>query len=592
MKRNALLVLLVIATAFAARAGVAAVWAVNDGVKVDRDDRSHPAKSSNSAWDGKRITAFGARNEIIAFQVVVEADGAGIDKLSARLPAIVRKGGGAVITYGSPDPDPTRYAGRPIQLFAVNYMNVAKPTAASWIYRLGSPSAPHNPTGWKPVQLVPENARAGRGGFPLSVGAGSNQALWIEVYIGRDLAAGLYLGTFELDADGKKRTLPIELEVFDFVLPDENSMDVMVFHESDQPVLYQGRNMDDAYHRFAHRQRIELVQAYDENRVNRFVGRFTGTNFSRENGYEGPGEVRGNRIVPLTFYGPSKAFDERTSAWKRSDEWITFLDRTLPEAITFVYAPDEPSPKLFPYIRRLADNIHSNPGPGRKLRLLVTHEYVKELEGAIDIWDSGPQGYMIAKAEEERAKGRDYWIYNGGRPWGGAIVIDAPATDARATMWGCFKHGIRVYFYWHGDHWRHNAQKVGNRIQNVWADPITFDNRGQPNKPADDQSYANGDGVLFYPGQDKLHPAEDRGILGPCSTLQLANFRRGLQDHQYLTLARKAGLEALVRDSLARVVPKMFSDAGEEVGFSERADDYEAARFRLGKAIENARTRN
>ena len=159
-------------------------------------------------------------------------------------------------------------------------------------------------------------------------------------------------------------------------------------------------------------------------------------------------------------------------------------------------------------------------------------------------------------------------------------------------MWGCFKHGIRVYFYWHGDHWRHNAQKVGNRIQNVWADPITFDNRGQPNKPADDQSYANGDGVLFYPGQDKLHPAEDRGILGPCSTLQLGNFRRGLQDHQYLTLARKAGLEALVRDSLARVVPKMFSDAGEEVGFSERADDYEAARFRLGKAIENARTRN
>ena len=63
---------------------------------------SHPAKSSNSAWDGKRIRAFGARNEIIAFQVIVEADGAGIDKLSARLPALVRKGGGAVITYGSP----------------------------------------------------------------------------------------------------------------------------------------------------------------------------------------------------------------------------------------------------------------------------------------------------------------------------------------------------------------------------------------------------------------------------------------------------------------------------------------------------------
>ena len=108
-------------------------------------------------------------------------------------------------------------------------------------------------------------------------------------------------------------------------------------------------------------------------------------------------------------------------------------------------------------------------------------------------------------------------------------------------------------------------QKQGDRIQNVWANPITFDNRGQPNKPIEDQNFANGDGVLFYPGEEKLHPAEDRGIAGPCSTIQLANFRRGLQDHQYLTLARKAGLDPLVHESLEKVVPKMFSDAGETV---------------------------
>lgn len=169
---------------------------------------------------------------------------------------------------------------------------------------------------------------------------------------------------------------------------------------------------------------------------------------------------------------------------------------------------------------------------------------------------------------------------------GGAIVIDAPATDARATIWGCFKHGIRVYFYWHGDHWRHNNQKPGNRIQNVWVDPITFDNRGQPNKPIEDQNFANGDGVLFYPGEEKLHPAENRAIAGPCSTIQLANFRRGLEDHLYLTLARKQGLDALVKESLENLVPRMFSDTGETIGFSEKGDDYEQARYRLGKAIE------
>ena len=101
---------------------------------------------------------------------------------------------------------------------------------------------------------------------------------------------------------------------------------------------------------------------------------------------------------------------------------------------------------------------------------------------------------------------------------------------------------MRVYFYWHAVHWRHNSQKQGERNQNVWADSITFDNRGQPNKPIDDQGYIHGDGVLLYPGEDVLHPDQDRGIRGPISTMQLANLRRGLQDHQYLTLARRLGL--------------------------------------------------
>jgi len=90
----------------------------------------------------------------------------------------------------------------------------------------------------------------------------------------------------------------------------------------------------------------------------------------------------------------------------------------------------------------------------------------------------------------------------------------------------------------------------------------------------------------MYPGQDVLHPEEDRGIEGPVSTVQLANLRRGLQDHQYLTLARQAGLESLVQEALQAVVPRVYSDAGETVGFAETGEAYEAARLKLGAAIE------
>src|SRR5437867_2405236 len=430
-------------------------------------------------------------------------------------------------------------------------MNVTAPTHADWAWKPDSPAAPKDTTGWKPVQLVPENARAGRGGFPVPVAPRRNQAIWIEVYTGRGRAPGTYEGAITLKADGQARVVPVALELMAFALPDENSMNAMVYYEPDQPELYQGRNLDDTYHRFAHRQRVELVHAYDEAKVRAHPGRFDGADFTKARGYEGPGEGVGNRIVPVSFYGPGRGWEDRPTAWRRADAWMTFLATVLPKAITFLYMPHEPRPPQFPEVLVLAGNVHSNPGPGGRLPIFVTKQWVAPLDEAIDIWCAGPQEYDVARAEQERARGRRYWTYNGGRPAAGAMTIDAPATDPRATIWGCFKHDVDTYFYWHGDHWRHNSQKQGERNQDVWANPITFDNRGQPNK--EDFGILNGDGVLFYPGEERLHPAEDRGVPGPIATIQLANFRRGLQDHQYLTLARKLGLGDVVDAALRAV---------------------------------------
>ncbi len=575
--------LLLSAGASGAQADIRHVWAVNDGEKVERDAVAHPLRARNSTWDGTAVRISGARNEIVAFQIIVEADHGGIRGLSLRLPSLVSPADR--ITYQAPAPDPTDYAGRPIQIFGVNYMHVTSSSHASWVYRRGSPAAPANPTGWKPVQLVPENARAGRGGFPLSVEANQTQAIWVEVYIDRVKKPGRYRGTIEIRADAGRRTLPIELEVYEFVLPDENSMHAMLYYSSDQAEQYQGRNLDPAFHRLAHRHRVELVHAYNEQTIQHVWGRFSGTDFTRDHGFEGPGAGVGNVIAPRTFYGPGRDFDERSSAWTRSDSWMTFVRAQLPKAITFLYAPDEPRAPEYPRIVALAENIHSNAGPGRALPIFVTSTYVEPLDAAIDIWCSGPKGFKLDRVASERARGREYWFYNGGRPAGGAITIDAPATDARATIWAAFKHDVRLYFYWHSVHWRHNSQKDGERNQNVWANSITYDNRKQANRSPDDQGYIHGDGVLIYPGEERLHPEEDRGVPGPIATIQLANFRRGLQDHQYLTLARTMGLTAVVDDALKAIVPRVFSDAEERVSFPETGDPYEAARVKLAAAI-------
>src|SRR5882672_2764524 len=173
-----------------ASASVREVWAVNDGEKVERNDLDNPNKNSNSAWDGKQIRIFGARNEIIAFQLIVEAGVDRIKRLSVSLPELRQQDGRARITYAPPALDPTNYVGRPIQLFSLNYMNVESASHAEWVFQPGSPAAPKDPTGWKPVQLVPENAKIGRGGFPLRVAPSQNQGVWIEVYTNRTLPSG------------------------------------------------------------------------------------------------------------------------------------------------------------------------------------------------------------------------------------------------------------------------------------------------------------------------------------------------------------------------------------------------------------------
>jgi len=565
------------------------VFAVNDGEKIEQDNLNHHLKRKNSLWNGRRIEVYSAKNEIIAFQVIVQSRRRPVRRLRAKLNHLTHQKTGQRIIYQKPSLDPSNSLKRPIQLFTTNYMKVTHPSSAGWIYQPGSPSAPPRPTGLKPVQLVPENAKRNKGGLPIRIEPRSNQSLWFEIYVEPNKAPGTYHGIIRIRGNGKVTRVPLTLKVFDFAIPDQNSINMMLYHEDYQVDLYHGADRELEYHRFAHRNRVELVKAYNSQTLLEAAGRFNGSDFSTSTGYQGPGQNTGNRIAPLSFYWVDDSYLNQALSWSRSNSWMTFLSSYFPSLITFLYVIDEPTPSQYPYVRTVSKNIKSGPAPGSSLPILVTRPYTQLLRDDVDIWVSPPTFYQQKTAELARSLGDKYWLYNGGRPHAGSVVIDSPATDPRSIIWACFKHSIETYFFWHGVHWHHNHQKPGQKIQNVWNSPITFDNRGQPGKPASGQGFANGEGVLIYPGEEILHPEEDRGIKGPISTIQLANFRRGLQDHQYLTLARNLGLDAEVASALNKTVPLVLSDThGENIGFSQDGDTYEKARVRLGHAIESA----
>src|SRR5205085_937349 len=58
------------ATAGRSPAGLA-VWAVGDSDKIGRDDARSPLQRRNGVWDGHGIHIFGARNEVVAFQIIL-----------------------------------------------------------------------------------------------------------------------------------------------------------------------------------------------------------------------------------------------------------------------------------------------------------------------------------------------------------------------------------------------------------------------------------------------------------------------------------------------------------------------------------------
>ncbi|MBK6849384.1 MAG: DUF4091 domain-containing protein [Proteobacteria bacterium] len=223
---------------------------------------------------------------------------------------------------------------------------------------------------------------------------------------------------------------------------------------------------------------------------------------------------------------------------RRWHDWFFAHGR---DATTFLYAHDEPSPADFPAINEIARRARPVPS-------FVTHTFVPQLETAL--FAALPSAFSVTQAARARTAGREQWIYNGVRPFSGSFVVDDVAISPRVNAWIQYKYGIQRWFYWESTYY--NDAQGGRGPIDVWREPINFSNG--------DGDRLNGDGLLFYPGRDLLFPAQDRGFDAPLPSLRLKNWRRGLQDVEYLVLARRAGHGAAVDRLLQTLIPRALAD--------------------------------
>lgn len=591
-----------------AGAAVTGAWAVGDGEKIYRYGQDHPGRQGSLTWDSHSVRLRGLYNEVLAFQVIVEADSLGASAVEVLVEPLVHLSSGRAIgVTGALPYGPDGY----IEVFSQHYIRVRRPTKPLWFYGTESStaSAPKRMTGWIPDPLIPPDAMPGRGGFPLDIPptreevirsqeileinprpATQNQGFWVDVHLprNRSMPAGDYEGRVRVLEEGREKwSCPVRLTLLPHYLPDENHSNVWLFAGAGTVAEYLGLPYEQAERLLkheSHRHRIDCTggfeansRAFDGRVMARYRGWLDGRLYIAAEGYNGPGQGSGEKLFPVGMYGglTGSAFNTREKARAESDKWVTWFEKNAPGVQFFWYIIDEPGEVQFPWIRERAEWIHGNPGPGKRLPVFTTREYTGALDRDIDYW-AGYHGVNLKMLPELKKQGKDHWFYNGARPRYGSEILEAEAVDYRVNAWVKYIYGIGTWFLWEGAHWKHNHQgPKGHHHQRVFSDPITFINWGE--------EFGNGAGVLFYPGRMPYYPEEDRGIDRLIGSIRLKSIRRGQQDFEIMRLAElKAGREKVL-EIIRKVVPRGLNEVGmeEPVPWSERGDDYDRARAAL-----------
>lgn len=648
-----------------APSAISAIWANDGGDKVLAEERRASGGQSiapahgivNSVWDGKQVNVFAARNEMVSFNLVIES-AAGAKDIRVAFDTLLGPGGAMITSKPAQGDGVFNYVGRDIELFQVRYLPVKGVSMFGYdtyderwipskirrpfkVVRYGS-SGRTEPLPGKDKWVdrpgagkhFPDIAVPIEAARTLAVPAGGNQSVWCDIYVPKTSPPGVYAGTLTvIEGAGASRSIPITLRVRDFQLPDTPSATAIVpFGGYDLAERFLGSEMrftepgSSGYprllsvaQRFAqmiHRHRI--VPMADENGGvapprPETIERLKGTLYTGARGYDGPGQGAGDNLFVIGPYGSWKWKKGDQAEFNRmSDAWMVWFAANAPKTPRFLYLTDEPKlgdPAVMREITGWLDKLAANPGPGRNLPTFITVP-LPEIRAKLPTINIAASWYAVAQTEQyQRAFDQhisasprnQFWQYNGKRPASGSFTIEDDGVALRTIQWAAAKKGISGWFYWESnyyDDYQNGAGKV-----DVWRQANTFGKaaRVDPVMGETSGAYSNGEGVLIYPGIDRVFPDTPApGLNGPIASLRLKHWRRGIQDSDYIALARQKDPAATKR-IVDRMVPKVLWEVGvhtmsdpswqvggmgEGLGWSTNPDDWEKARAELADIIE------
>ena len=195
---------------------VTGIW-VNDGLdKVTKDELRVSSGDivTNSVWNGSKIKLFGARNEVIAFNLIIESAYADSTDISLSISELQGPNGHVIRSKPVSKSDVFNYVGRDIEIFLVEYLPIRGlsrlayspdyderhvPLKLQLPYTLpkgkstGEFSNRPNANKFYPDIAIPIEAIK-----TFTISKGCNQSIWVDIYIPRNSTPGQYLGMFRI----------------------------------------------------------------------------------------------------------------------------------------------------------------------------------------------------------------------------------------------------------------------------------------------------------------------------------------------------------------------------------------------------------
>lgn len=627
---------------------LSALWSNDGGDKVTQDElraTKNPSEVGNSVWDGTTIKQFGAKNEVVSFNLILEAATKTATNVSVKLSNLTGPGGAVIRSNQTRSrAELFDWTTTEAELFYIRYLQLRGLSQFAFGTLSGAGFEPQVPAKLRlpmvggvyagnyaerpnankyypdiavPIELVPT----------FTIAAGHNQSIWADIYIPTATASGIYTGSVTVSENGvETHTLPVRLMVRNFALPDVPAAKSMLDSTyGDVAQRYTGTaypnsgSADDALGRLvlknqqlvAHRHKLSMIGddaefslgIYTTHPSASYEPFVTGTAFTAANGYAGPGVGVANNVYSIGTYGhwsnrnwpaTQAGFNTNTNAWE------TWFREKAPTVERFVYLSDES--RNYAQTQEWANWMATNPGVGVNLKSMATvpapdavlHE--PSLKVPTSTFSAGlASTWATAVSKIRGIPNAEIWMYNGSRPAQGIANTEGDGTDLRARCWAQYKMGVGRWFAWETTYY--NDNQTGSGQVNLFVESRTFNSRSTVPDPVKGLFGNNGEGVLFYPGTDAIFPTESYRLSGPIASLRLKHWRRGVQDIDYVTLAAAINPSAVAK-IVQKMVPRVLwelpsanpSDATYNVNtpasWSSNPDDWEAARVALANIID------